>query len=137
MVYIHRLVVTCLSVLLQSSSARAFIQDYVPECARSGVHYGAGLGAVAGGVTGAAAMTGTGLGGASLAMCPTLSTATLAGTGGAILGGPFMPIGALLAGAIFGGLAGGSTGGWMGCRNAEREEAEKAIEFYIRNHPHG
>jgi hypothetical protein len=34
--------------------------DYVPDCAQPGVHYGASIGAVAGGLSGAAALTGTG-----------------------------------------------------------------------------
>ena len=37
------------------------VGDYVPDCAVSGVQYGAGLGAVAGGLSGAAALTGSGI----------------------------------------------------------------------------
>ena len=37
------------------------VADYVPDCAVAGVQYGAGLGAVAGGLSGAAALTGSGI----------------------------------------------------------------------------
>jgi len=56
------------------------------------------LGALAGGVSGAAIVTHTGLGGAALASCPNLALSTITGTGGAILGSPLMPFGALILG---------------------------------------
>ena len=51
-----------ISVLVLCGRSYAIFYEYVPACARPGVHYGAGIGAVAGGMTGAAALTGTGLG---------------------------------------------------------------------------
>ena len=51
-----------LAVLLTASiSAAMEVADYVPDCAVAGVQYGAGLGAVAGGLSGAAALSGTGI----------------------------------------------------------------------------
>ena len=47
-------------IFFSASPSSAIFYEYVPECARDGVHYGAGLGALAGGMTGAAALTGTG-----------------------------------------------------------------------------
>ena len=123
--------------IFMTNSSTALIYEHLPECAKPGVHFGAGFGALAGGVTGAAAFTSTSLGGASVATCPTFAMASLTGTGGALLGGPLVPIGGLLAGALFGSLAGGSAGGWVQCRKSQTEESAKAIDFYIRNHPDG
>ena len=77
------------------------------------------------------------LGGASLATCPHLTVGTLVGSGGTLLGGPFVPFGGLVVGAIFGGLAGGSAGGFVHCSRTEEKEAERAVEYFIRNHPEG
>ena len=59
------------------------------------------------------------------------------GAGGSVLGTPLVPIGGLVVGALMGGLAGASTGGYLHCRRQERKEAEKAANFYINNHPDG
>ena len=49
-------------MLLTASIAAAMeVADYVPDCAVTGVQYGAGLGAVAGCLSGAAVLTGTGI----------------------------------------------------------------------------
>lgn len=49
-------------MLIATSIASAMeVGDYVPDCAVSGVQYGAGFGAVAGGLSGAAALTGSGI----------------------------------------------------------------------------
>ena len=128
---------TIVTITLWTPSSAALIYEHLPECAKPGVHFGAGFGALAGGVTGAAAFTSTSLGGASVATCPTFAMASLTGTGGALLGGPLIPLGGLLAGAFFGGLAGGSAGGWVKCRQTQSEESKKAVDFYIRHHPDG
>ncbi len=115
----------------------AFVYEHLPECSKPGVHFGAGFGALAGGVTGAAAFTSTSLGGASLAACPSFAVASLTGAGGAVLGGPLVPLGGLLAGALFGGIAGGSAGGFVQCQRYQNEESAKAVEYYINHHPDG
>ena len=46
----------------QGCQAITVLDDFVPECARSGVNFGAGVGALAGGVTGAAALSASSIG---------------------------------------------------------------------------
>ena len=78
--------------LLRISNA-TITTDSVPECAKSGIRMGAGLGALAGGTAGAALISHIGIGSMTLATCPTLALTTMAGAGTGILGGPLVPIG--------------------------------------------
>ena len=77
--------------------------------------------------------------GSTLAACPSLAMATVSGTGGAMFGGPLIPIGGLLAGAALGGLAGGSTGGYVQCRRRQQMEQNlvEEMEDYMNRHPKG
>ena len=126
-------------IALGDVSSAVKVADYVPECAQPGVQYGATLGAVTGGLSGAAALTGTGISGSTLAACPSLALTTIAGSGGALLGGPLVPIGGLLAGAALGGLAGGSTGGYVQCKRTKEMQMDLAeqMEDYLQRHPKG
>ena len=77
--------------------------------------------------------------GSTLAACPSLAMATVSGSGGAMFGGPLIPIGGLLAGAALGGLAGGSTGGYVQCRRRQQMTQTLAEEMrdYMNRHPKG
>jgi DNA-binding transcriptional MerR regulator len=59
--------------------------------------------------------------------------------GGSLLAGPLVPIGGLLAGAALGGLAGGSTGGYVQCKRRQHMDQnwEKELEDYVNRHPKG
>jgi len=94
---------------------------------------------LAGGFSGAAVVTQTGLGGAALASCPGMAISTLAGSGGALLGGPMVPVGALLLGALLGGVAGGGAGGAIACQKVQERSfpLELAQEFKPISHPDG
>ena len=48
-------------IITNSIASAMDVGDYVPDCAVDGVQYGAGFGAVAGGLSGAAALTGSGI----------------------------------------------------------------------------
>ena len=91
-------------------------------------------GALAGGFSGAAVVTQTGLGGAALASCPNLALTTLMGSGGAVLGGPLVPVGALLIGALLGSVAGGTTGGALSCQRLE-ERSSPLHDFVVKYKP--
>ena len=82
----------CALNLLRISNA-TITTDPVPECAKSGIRMGAGLGALAGGTAGAALISHIGVGSMTLATCPTLALTTMAGAGTGIVGGPLVPIG--------------------------------------------
>ena len=79
----------------------------------------------------------TGLGGAALATCPNMALTTLMGSGGAVLGGPLAPVGALLIGALLGSVAGGTTGGALACQNLEERSSALKLDFKPVEHPQG
>ena len=119
--------------LLVNLIEATLINNHIPECAKDGVHVGAGLGALAGGGAGAALISQLGLTSMSMATCPTMAMTTLAGTGAGLMGGPLLPIGGLLAGAMLGGVAGGTTGGIFSCQAAQSRYSEP---YYIKYSPH-
>jgi hypothetical protein len=81
--------------------------------------------------------THTGIGGAALASCPNFALTSLMGSGGAVLGSPLAPVGALLIGALLGSVAGGTTGGALACQNVEERSSVLNLDFKPVAHPEG